>query len=250
MIRGIIVSIMLVVMFGCSPSVNTARMTMQEHLDYAMSLYEDEDYQYAVTEFQALILQYPGSAINDDAQYYLGMTYYKKGQYLLAVYEFSKLIRDIPASQYVPDSQYMLAESYYELSPHPALDQQYTKKAIEEFQAFIDFFPTNEKVELAEEKIVKLNDKLAEKEYNSAVIYERMEYFRAATKYYGQVAETYHDSKYAPLALYRRANILIARDETQDAIDDIDVFLSRYPDHEYAPEMKELLDKIQDNNGI
>ena len=250
MIRGIIVSILLFTMFACSPSLNTAQMTMQEHLDYAMSLYEDEDYQYAVTEFQALILQYPGSAINDDAQFYLGMTYFKKGQYLLAVYEFSKLIRDIPASEFVPESQYMLAESYYELSPHYSLDQQYTKKAIDEFQAFIDFFPTNDKVEDAEQKIAVLNDKLAEKEYNNAVIYERMEYYRAATKYYEEVAEIYHDSKYAPLALYRRANILIQRNETQDAITDINMFLSRYPDNEYAPEMKELLEKLQDNDGI
>ena len=245
MIRVYLVLALAVFAAACSSDVNTARMTMDEHLAYAMSLYNDEDYQFALREFQSLTVQYPGSAINDDAQYYLGMTYFKKSQYLLAVYEFSKLIRDIPASPYVSESQYMLAESYYQLSPHPALDQEYTKKAIEEFQAFIDFFPTHEKVHEAEAKLKELNNKLAEKDYHSAQIYERMEYFNAAIKYYGLVAETYHDSEYAPLALYYRAQLLVQKDRDAEALNDIALYLSRYPDHEYVEEMKELEETLE-----
>ncbi len=115
----------------------------------------------------------------------------------------------------------MLADCYYELSPDYPLDQQYTKKSIEEFQVFIDFFPLNEKVSKAESKINELNDKLARKEYESARIYDKMEYYTAAIKYYDTVMEVYHDTQYAPLALYDKINLLVGRNQQTRSISGI-----------------------------
>lgn len=240
--------IIAVIFYGCATTVDTTVMTAEEHLNYAMSLYNDEDYQRAINEFQAILLQFPGSQVSDDAQFYLGMTYYKSGQYLLGAYEFSKLIKDTPASDFVPESQYMLAESYYQLSPPYQLDQAYTRKAIEEFQAFIDFFPTNKKVQEAEEKIAELNTKLAQKEYMDAVIYEKMEYYRAAVKYYNNVIEKYHDTKYAPMAMYRKINALLKLEQKKDAIKTARQFLSRYPNHPNAKEVEKLEISLMQNS--
>lgn len=234
----------LLLIVGCSGSVDTSLLSPDEHFEFAMELYQDEDYQGAQQEFQSILLQYPGSAVNDDAQYYLGQTYFSREQYLLAAYEFSKLIRDIPASQFVPDAQYMLAESYYQLSPPFQLDQAYSKKAIEEFQAFIDFFPLNPRVEEAERKISELNNKLALKLYNNAVIYEKMDYTKAAKKYYTNVQETYHDTEYGPLALYKKIQLEINEENYSDARKDINQFLARYPDHESAREIQQLEDQL------
>lgn len=101
-------------------------------------------------------------------------------------------------------------------------------------------FPTNEKVAEAEVRIKELQVKLAKKDFESAEIYETMEYHKAAIKYYGIVAEVYHDSEYAPTALYRRINLLIFKDRVPEALSDITVFLSRYADNEYAEELKEM----------
>lgn len=226
--------------FGCSSAVDTSKFNAEEFYNYAFKLYNDEDYELALQEFQSFLLQYSGSAFNDDAQYYLGMTYFKRKQYLLSAYEFSKLIKNIPASPFVPDAQFNLAESYYELSPSYPLDQTYTKKAIEEFQAFIDFFPSNTKVEDAENKIKFLTDKLAQKDYQSALIYEKMEYEKAAIKYYANVAETYHDTKYAPLSLYNKIKLEEKKGMTNDILADISLFLNRYPKDSNANELQEL----------
>ncbi|MEW6195775.1 MAG: outer membrane protein assembly factor BamD [Bacteroidota bacterium] len=225
---------------ACSSSVDTSKFNADEYFTYAMGLYNDEDYEIAVNEFQNITLQFPGSAVNDDSQFYLGMTYFKREQFLLAAYEFSKLIRNTPASPFVPEAQFMLGESYYQLSPPYQLDQAYTKKAIEEFQAFIDFFPSSNKVEEAENKIKELNEKLAEKDYQSAVIYEKMEYERAAIKYFAQVFETYHDTKFAPLALYNKIKIELRKEMKNEALADISAFLSRYPDDPNAKEMQQI----------
>ena len=238
-IAPIIIAVIILI-FGCSGSNDTLMMSPEEGLAYAMELYDDEDYQYSQREFQTLVLQHPGSTITDDAQYYLGMSYYNDEQYLLAAYEFSKLIRDIRGSEYVSKSQFMLADSYYQLSPPYQLDQSYTIKAIEEFQSFIDFFPIDQKVDEAEKKIGELNLKLAEKEFNSARIYEKMEYYNASMDYYTKVYETYHDTEFAPKALYRKIYILLDKEWFAQAFESISIYLEKYPDNEDANEIREL----------
>jgi outer membrane protein assembly factor BamD len=236
----IFISGLIFLVSACSSSRDTTTMTAEEHYEYVMEYYNDEDYEESVKELQTLLLQYPGSVITDDAQYYLGMSYFNRDQFLLAAYEFSKLIRDIPASTFVPDAQFKLADSYYQLSPPYQLDQAYTKKAIEEFQAYIDFFPTSPSVDEAEQKIKELNEKLAEKDYRAAFIYEKMEYNRAALQYYTQVVETYHDTKFAPMALYKKIMLENKRAQYTDALKDIRDFLSRYPDDQRAEELTDL----------
>ena len=61
----ILLAIISLYLFGCSSSVNTLEMTPDQRLTYAKSLYNDEDYQDALTEFQSLILQYPVNSIID-----------------------------------------------------------------------------------------------------------------------------------------------------------------------------------------
>ncbi|MCK6606453.1 MAG: outer membrane protein assembly factor BamD [Ignavibacteriaceae bacterium] len=217
-------------MAGCSSSVDKTTMGPEERFNYAKAYYDDESYFEAAAEFESFILQYPGSVYADDAQYYLGMSRYHRGEYLLGAYEFSKLIRNTPTSEFVPECQFMLADCYYELSPHYSLDQKYTEKAIEEFQAFIDFFPLDKRVDDAEKKIKELNEKLALKSYEDGLIYEKMEYYTAALKYYTLVTEIYHDTRYAPMASYRKIVILNDKGRNNEALKEIDNFLSKYKD--------------------
>jgi outer membrane protein assembly factor BamD len=246
MITKIIISIaILLVAFACSSSINTLEMGPEERLQYAISLYEDEDYQEASVEFEALLLQYPGSVIVDDAQYYLGLCKFERGEYILAAYEFSKMIKNMPASDFVSLSQFMLAETYYELSPDFNLDQRYTKKAIEEYQAFIDFFPLNEKVSEAEQKIIELNEKLAKKDYGIAIIYEKMDYYNAAIKYFNDVIETYHDTEFAPRAMYRKIQLLMDREREDEALAEMRKFVKQYPDDDNYNTIEELKNSLE-----
>jgi outer membrane protein assembly factor BamD len=236
--------VLAVLFTGCSSSIDTTNLGADDRLKYALKLYNDESYEDALSEFQTIVLQYPGSKVVDDAQYYLAMTRYKRKEYILGAFEFSKLIKNMPASEFVSLSQFMLADCYYMLSPGFPLDQKYTKKAVEEFQAFIDFFPTNEKVPDAEKKIKTLNNKLAEKAFNGAYIYEKMEYYTASLLYYDNVIETYHDTKFAPLAMYKKIGIYIEKNKVSDALKEINKFLEKYPNDENAVAVKSLNEKL------
>jgi outer membrane protein assembly factor BamD len=237
-------------LFACSSTLDTTNMTPEERLAYSIKLYQEEDYEEAVKEFEAIILQYPGSSIIDDAQYYLAMTRYQREEYILAAYQYSKLIKGMPSSDFLADAQFMLADCYYELSPDFPLDQQYSKKSVEEFQVFIDFFPLNPKVADAETKIKELNDKLARKEYEAARIYDKMEYYSAAIKYYDGVMEIYHDTQYAPLALYNKINILIERKRETEALTESQKFLQKYPQHQNFEDVEKIKNSLESKLSV
>jgi len=236
-----------VVIFGwsCSSSIDTVNLSPEDRLKNAIRLYEDEDDEEAVKEFEAILLQYSGSSLVDDAQYYLAQTRFLRQEYIIAAYEFSKLIKNMPASTFVADSQFMLAECYFELSPNYNLDQTYTVKAIEEFQAFIDFFPLNEKVQDAEARIHRLNIKLAEKDFTVAYIYEKLDYYTASMKYYDKVVETYHDTKYAPKALFKKIMLLMEREREDEALTEMKKFMLLFPEDEEAKYIGELKSSLE-----
>ncbi len=242
--KRITVTLLLLVLFGCAETVDIAKLTAEGHFEYAKKLYDEQDFYEARNQFKSILLQNPGNAIIDDAQFYLGMTYFKRREFILAAYEFSKLIRDIPASKFVPEAQFMLAESYYQLSPPAPLEQGYTKKAIEEFQAFLDFFPTNEKCSEAEKKIKELTLKLAEKEFNAGVIYEKMEYYTAALKSFKYVVNHYHDTRFAPEAMFKRINILLNKERFDEAKREYLLLASRYPNFDKLEKVKLIVENI------
>ena len=232
--------------WGCSSSYDTASMYPEQRYQFALKLYNNRNYEDALKEFQSLVLQYPGSTIVDSSQFYLGQTRFQREEYIMAAYEYSRLIKNMPASKLVPEAQYMLAECYYRLSPDYSLDQKYTIKAIQELQAFIDFFPTDSKVPDAEKKIAEMNDKLAHKEYYTAYIYTKLEYYNAAIAYYDNVIDNYHDTQYAPMALYDKIKLLVQRKRNSEALTNIAKFLDKYPNDSRVKELESIKTSIED----
>ncbi len=218
-----------VLIIGCSSKDVVQNMTPEERFQHAKALFDNGDYLEAINEFTVITLQYQGSAVAGDAQFYLAECRFKRGEFLLASYEYQTLKRNMAASPRVPDAQYKLGLCFYMLSPKSRLDQQYTKRAIDELQAFVEYYPKSEFVPDATEKIQELTSRLAKKEYDTAQLYATMEYNKAAIFYYDNVIEKYHDTEYAPLAYLGKTELLIARKKFRDAKTVITKFLERFP---------------------
>ena len=60
---------------------------------------------------------------------------------------------------------------FYLDSPDAQLDQTETIRAMEELQAFLDYFPKSDKVSIAQSAIFELQDKLVLKELQNATLY-------------------------------------------------------------------------------
>ncbi|MBP1653799.1 MAG: uptake lipoprotein [Bacteroidetes bacterium] len=231
---------------ACSSSPDIANPTVEQRFNRAKELFDDGDYLEAINEFTVITLQYQGSAFAADAQYYLGECRFEREEYILSAFEYSVVRTSYPASPRVPDAHYKMALSYYMQSPKPVLDQQNTRKAIDEFQAFVEYNPAHPLAPDAEEKIKELNGRLAFKAYEAARQYERMEYYRAAILSYDVVIEKYHDTDYAPLAYLDKADLLVKRLRFREAENTIKEFMSRYPNSVLQSRAEGILEKIRE----
>ena len=215
---------------GCGSSEKaTTGGSVDERFAHAKALYDNKDYLEAINEFTVITLQYQGSSHAADAQYYLGECRFARGEYLLASFEFSVVKRNYPASPRVADAQYKLAYSYYMMSPRSSLDPQYTRKSIDEFQQFVEYYPKDSLVTDADAKIKELTNRLAKKQYETARLYTTMEYYKAALVYYDDVIDRYHDTEFAPLAYLDKTDLLLSRKRYREARETLDAFNARFP---------------------
>jgi len=63
--------------------------------------------------------------------------------------------------------------------------------------------------------------------------------------YYNDVVEVYHDTKYAPMAMYNKIKLLIQRDQDSEALTEISKFLQRYPEDSNKNEILELKSSLE-----
>lgn len=239
---------------GCGSSEAVKELTADDRFKHAKALYDDRDYLEAINEFTVITLQNQGSSVAPEAQYYLAECRFDRGEYLLAAFEYQVLRRNYPASPRAGDAQYKLGLCYYNLSPRSYLDQEYTRKAIDEFQSFVEYYPQNQNVPDADAKIKELTIRLAKKQYDTARLYSVMEYYKAALMSYDEVIEKYHDTEYAPLAYEGKIDLLMSRHHYREAKEEIDRFLAKNPNsvlrNRFETQAKTAEREIQLGNNV
>lgn len=233
-------------LLSCSSSDLTQNLSAEERFAVGKTKFDNGDYLEAISEFEIVKLQFPGSAVADDAQFYLAECRFKREEYLLGAEEFHSLKRNMPTSPLVPTAQFNIAMCYYNLAPKSSLDQKYTYRAIDEFQTFIEYYPTDQSTPEADAKIRELNARLAKKDFDTAELYMKMEVFKAATAYYTSVVEKFHDTQYAEPALLGKVKSLVARKKYEEAKQDADKFIEKYPQSRFREEINSLRQSIEE----
>lgn len=274
---------------GCSstkpvPSVNSA---LQENYAKALNLYEKKEYSAAAIAFESLLFTSPATALEDDIVYLLGQSYYQSEQYLLAADMFLRVQQQMHSSPYARASQFMLAKSWEQLSPPAGLDQQPTRKAIENFALYLDLFPMKDSSRMAgdvetyrellkinpdndaykrgyatassgydridslrysEKAIIRMREKMAKNLFLVAREYVQLGKLKAAGIFYDELIERYRDTSYLPQAIEGKIDVLIAREKWFDAGLTLEQYLKRYP--EKKGQMRGVQQKITRNSKI
>ena len=246
-ILSALVVLSVIVLDGCGSSKEVENVSPEDRFRVAKQKFDSEDYLDAIEDFRIITFQFSGSSVADSAQFYLGESYFRRNRFILAASEYETLVRTMSTSQFVPGARFQIGMCYYSLSPSSELDQRNTLKALDELQSFIEYHPTNSLVPQAEEKIQELNTKLAKKDYDSGIIYMKMDNYRAAAEQFDFVLEKYHDTIYAPLALLGKVETLVARRKYPEAKVEVDRFLEKYPSNSLIDQARGLKNQIEDN---
>ncbi len=249
-IFAVLFSAGILLTLSCGSSQITPNYSAEDRFRQGKEKFRSGDYLEAISDFDVIKMQYPGSGVADSAQFYLGECHFQRGEFLLAAEEYQTLKRSMPASGLVPSAQYKIALCFYNLSPKAPLDQKYVTRAIDEFQTFIEYYPKDEQVSDAEAKIKELNDRIAQRLYETAGMYMTMEYFKSAAIYYNNIVEKYFDTPYAEPALLGKVKALVSRKRYDDAKKDIEKFFDKYPNSSHKQEAQSLRDDINDHLKI
>jgi outer membrane protein assembly factor BamD len=243
-IFSVIVSLSII---SCSSTKEVETIPVEERFAKAKALFDNGDYLEAIEEFKIVTVQFQGSDYGDDAQFYLAECRFTRGEYILASAEYDNLIRLMPNSPFTTLARYKRAESFYRLSPKSQLDQKYTRYAVDNFQTYIEYSPTDSMVKDAEAKITELTTKLAKKMFDGGKLYYRMEYYKAAISYFDKLIQDYHDTPFADDGLFWKAKCQKERKDFTGAVQTLNDLLTKYPETDLKAEISELQQKIQDD---
>jgi len=216
----------------------------------AFEYYEDKDYYKASDLFKTLIQDVSGGGEVEEMFYYYAMCDFYLEDYGLAAYEFERLIQKFPGGKFSEKSQFLIGKSNYHESPPYQLDQDYTKRAIESFQLFLDIYPESEKRKEVNLLVDKLTARLEKKAYLQAKLYYKTSYYKSASVALNDLLNDFPDSKHEEEVnfLIADSKYLLAKKSIEskqikrykDAVKSADFFNSKYPESNFSKDAKNI----------
>lgn len=125
----------------------------------------------AASILEELITILKGTDKAEESLYMLSMAYYNQGDFVTASHYFTTYYNTYPRGTYTELARFFSGKALCLDTPEPRLDQSGTYKAIQELQMFMEYFPTSDRREEAQQMIFDLQDKLVMKDYLAAKLY-------------------------------------------------------------------------------
>jgi outer membrane protein assembly factor BamD len=161
----------------------------------ALHAYEGHHYGSAVAGFTHLTGQLPSrDSLAALSKFYLGMALMGQRNYLEAAGTFNSIFTSFPGDTLVDDAILQTGRAYRKLWPKPDLDPGYGDAALNAFAMLLDSFPASPLREDAVREIGELENMLATKDYENAMMYFRRGLINPAISYFTDLLEKYPDT--------------------------------------------------------
>ncbi|MBD3392133.1 MAG: outer membrane protein assembly factor BamD [Chitinivibrionales bacterium] len=187
-----------------------------------------------------------GHSAMDSILYYLGMAHLQSRSANEAKLEFERLINDFPNSPFAEEAAFRIGHCSYLSSNPPARDQSTTRDAIRELTNFLDRHPESALADSAKKYLHKSREKLAEKAFNTARFYEKIDKYEAAVVYYRALIDEYPESEYVMESRLATARCLARVARAVEARDELTAILAEEPDEETARKARDLLARVDE----
>lgn len=239
-------------MTGCGEYQKVLKSTDYDYkLEYAKRAFDEKKYVQASTVLQSIVTVFKGTEKAEDALYLLALSHFENKDYVNSGAYFKSYYTRYPKGKYTELARYYCGYGYYLDSPEPQLDQSGTVKAIEELQAFLEYFPTSNKVPQAQQAIFEMQDKLTLKELQNATLYYNLgnylgNNYESAVVVAKNAIKNYPYSKYKEdleflvlKARYQEASQSVEdkkADRFRTVVDEYYGFTNNYPDSPHREE--------------
>ncbi|RPH93413.1 outer membrane protein assembly factor BamD [candidate division KSB1 bacterium] len=226
---------------GCAKQSFREPLGPNESWQKALNLFHQERYYRSQQVLRDIVLNYSGSAIIDSAQFYLALCSFHLADYLTAADEFHRLVERYPYSKLTGDAVFFEARCYYEESPVYQLDQEFTGKALQGFQRFLEEYAGHSLLDSGYRYLSLCREKLARKEYAAASLYFDLAEYASAILYSDVVLDNYYDTPLAESALFLKGRSYHALKEWARARKELQLYLEKYPQGKHTVRVKQML---------
>ena len=153
----LIVSILL--LSSCGEYHKVQKSTDYDYkFEYAKKAFNEKKYMQSITILTDIVTVFKGTPKAEESLYLLALSHYENKDYLSSGAYFHTYYTRYPKGKYTELARFYSGYGYYIDSPESQLDQSGTIKAIEELQAFLDYFPKSDKVSIAQNAIFELKE--------------------------------------------------------------------------------------------
>lgn len=218
---------------------------------YAKKYFDEKKYGRATTLLEELVPIFKGTSHAEESLFLLAQSFFYDKDYVTATQYFKAYYTTYPRGEFVELARFNAAYGLYLDIPDVRLDQTNTYKSMQEFQTFLEIYPQSDKVQVAQEYLFEMQEKLALKELMACRLYFNLGNYMG-NNYESCVITAREALKTYPYSQYREEfQILILRsrhevasksvvertaERYRDVIDEHYNYLNMFPEGKYKRE--------------
>ena len=228
---------------GCT----TSTQTKTKHSEWcrlryenAEELFKKEKYGRTTEKLEEILATCAGSGYMEQAQFLLAESYFNMEDWIEARGEYGSFILNFPGSPFIETAEFRKAISSFNMEFRVSRDEANTTVAMKDFERYLSNHPDSPLRDSVNYYYNLLIERRAEKEYQTARLYMRMDKYQAAVIYLKEFLETYPHSKRHTEAVFMIADAYNELDQFETA----KLYLNMAK-NEASPDDKDLLKKIE-----
>jgi outer membrane protein assembly factor BamD len=229
--RQLSLALLLAAPLACKPPFDPKIYTSADKLfQVAMAEYKAGRYDNAAKAFEKLTLDLPARDPRLPlAFFYAAESQMKQGQNLVAATTYNRLVDAFPQDTLVDDALYQSGRAYEREWGHPELDASYGKSAIAAYESLLASYPNSAYAKRAQDRLTRLDEWLAEKDYNTGYLYLKRKAYDSAILYFKDIIRQHPNARKTKDAYLRLLEAYRVIKYTEDARDLCDAMRKAYP---------------------
>ena len=229
--RPLLLVLLLAAPLACKPAFDPKIYPNTDKLyQVAMAEYKARRYDNASKAFEKLTLDLPARDPRLPlAFFYLAQSQGRLGENLLAAGTYNRLVDAFPQDTLVDDALYLSGRAYQSEWRHPELDATYGNDALTAYQGLLASYPDSPFAEPARKELGKIDEWLAEKDYDTGYLYLKRKAYDSAILYFKDVIRLHPNAPKTKDAYLRLLEAYRAIKYTEDARDLCDAMRKAYP---------------------
>ena len=161
----------------------------------AAELFKKQKYGRAQDKLEEILSLCAGTGYMEQSQFLLAESYFNLEEWIEARGEYGSFVLNFPGSPFIETAEFRKAISSFNMEFKVARDESNTTIAMRDFERYLSNYPDSPLRDSINYYYGLLVERLAEKEFQTARLYYRMDKYQAAVIYLKEFLENYKVSK-------------------------------------------------------